>query len=226
MEMFIRLTLKSDATFGLGEGVAGLVDEEIEHDFETGLPFLRGRTLKGLLVEECSNILYSLERQNNGALAKIKSAAKFLFGCPGSTIGDLAGMHVGPARLPPELRWAVETQINQKKLTAAEVIDSLTSIRYQTAVNEGTGAPEKGSLRSLRVVLRDISFTAALTFDDEPKQCAKGLLAGCALSLRRAGVGRNRGRGRLKARLLNDKNEDVTQKYFSYFQETIGGEQT
>ena len=70
MEMFIRLTLKSDATFGLGEGVAGLVDEEIEHDFETGLPFLRGRTLKGLLVEECSNILYSLERQNNGALAK------------------------------------------------------------------------------------------------------------------------------------------------------------
>lgn len=224
MEMFIRLTLKSDATFGRGEGVAGLVDEEIEHDFETGLPFLRGRTLKGLLVEECSNILYALERQNNRILKEIEGAAKFLFGRPGSAIGDLAGMHVGPAQLPLELRRAVKTQINQEKLTAAEVLDSLTAIRYQTAVDDKTGAPEKGSLRSLRVVLRDISLTAALTFEDEPKRCARGLLAGCAFSLRRAGVGRNRGRGRLKARLLNNQNEDLTQKYFTYFKEMIGGE--
>ena len=42
----LRLTLLSDATFGSGDGVAGLVDAEVQHDY-VGLPFLGGRTLKG-----------------------------------------------------------------------------------------------------------------------------------------------------------------------------------
>lgn len=58
----LQFDLRSAATFGRGDGVAGLVDEEVEHDGD-GLPFLRGRTLKGLLAEECANILYALELQ-------------------------------------------------------------------------------------------------------------------------------------------------------------------
>ncbi|PVE30161.1 hypothetical protein DC030_15410, partial [Enterococcus faecalis] len=56
----IRLKLLSDATFGRGDGVSGLVDEEVEHDARTGLPLVRGRTLKGLLVEGCADIFYAL----------------------------------------------------------------------------------------------------------------------------------------------------------------------
>ena len=37
----IKITLKSAATFGRGDGVPGLVDREIEHD-TNGFPFLRG----------------------------------------------------------------------------------------------------------------------------------------------------------------------------------------
>ncbi|MGH2768963.1 MAG: RAMP superfamily CRISPR-associated protein, partial [Actinomycetota bacterium] len=50
MTSYIEVGLLSDATFSFGEGAAGEVDVEIAHD-EYGLPFLPGRTLRGLLRE-------------------------------------------------------------------------------------------------------------------------------------------------------------------------------
>ena len=53
------IRLISDTAFGRGDGVPGIVDAEVQHD-EMGCPFLAGRTLKGLLREECVNLLYAL----------------------------------------------------------------------------------------------------------------------------------------------------------------------
>ena len=52
-ELMLQITLVSQATFGRGDGVAGLVDIEVLHD-EMGLPFLHGRSLKGLLMATCA----------------------------------------------------------------------------------------------------------------------------------------------------------------------------
>ncbi len=224
MKLQIHITLKSDATFGRGDGVVGLVDEEVEHDTATGLPFLRGRTLKGLLAEECANILYALCRQNSPAYDQFVRAARFLFGQPGSTSEDEAKMHVGPALLPKEMRDAVEADIRRGALRPTEVLESLTAIRRQTAVDEETGAPEEGSLRSMRVVLRNTPFVAELHFDEDPDQTAKALLAACVLSLRRAGTGRNRGRGRLTARLYDQSGNDITGEWFEHFRQLVKGE--
>jgi CRISPR/Cas system CSM-associated protein Csm3 (group 7 of RAMP superfamily) len=223
MKLQIYITLKSDATFGRGDGVVGLVDEEVEHDAATGLPFLRGRTLKGLLAEECANILYALRQQNSPAYAQFERAARFLFGQPGSTSEDEAKMHVGPALLPKAMRDAVEADIRQRALRPTEVLESLTAIRRQTAVDEKTGAPEEGSLRSMRVVLRNTPFVAELHFDEDPDQTAKALLAACVLSLRRAGTGRNRGRGRLTARLYDQQGNDITGEWFEHFRRLVKG---
>ena len=225
MILQIHLGLKSDATFGRGDGVAGLVDEEVEHDAATGLPFLRGRTLKGLLVEECANILFALGKQNSSACAQFERAAKFLFGKAGSTSNDDALMHVGAAMLPKGLRNAVQADVkaNPPRLTAADALESLTDIRRQTAVDERTGAPEQGSLRSMRVVLRRTPFISRLDFDEEPEDVAKALLAACVLSLRRAGTGRNRGRGRLMARLHDEYGKDITDDCFAHFQQIVTG---
>src|SRR5215813_4972072 len=95
--VYIHLHLISDTTFGRGDGVAGLVDEEVEHDAATGLPFVRGRTLKGLLVEECANILFALHTQDSSLCAQFEAPAQFLFGQAGSTRADEAMMHVGAA---------------------------------------------------------------------------------------------------------------------------------
>lgn len=230
MMLEIHLGLKRDATFGRGDGVAGLVDQEVEHDAITGLPFLRGRTLKGLLVEECANTLFALSRQSCPALGSFQQAAKFLFGGPGSTLDDEALMHVGPAVLPEELREAVEADVKAERLTPAKVLESLTAIRRQTAVDEGTGAPEEGSLRAMRVVLRETPLVAAVRFDQPPDSPALALLAACVLSLRRGGTGRNRGRGLLTARLHDPTKppdrSDITDAYFQQFKVLVREKET
>ena len=217
----IRFTLQSDATFAGAAGVAGLVDTEVEYDAETGLPFLRGRTLKGLLVEECANILFALEQQGSSVVKPFQAAAKFLFGEAGGTQQGIAKTHIGDALLPEVLRNAVKADLkSQTQLSPADILESLTAIRRQTAISED-GVPETGSLRSARVVLRQTSFAAQVDFEEEPCPDTLALLAACVLAFRRAGTSRNRGRGRLAARLHDEQGQDVTETRIEQFQQAI-----
>jgi hypothetical protein len=199
VNLTLTVKLLSDTTFGRGDGVAGLVDEEIEHDSATGLPIIRGRTLKGLLVEECANILYALRSHPN--LEDFNETAAWLFGSGGSTLADGAHMRIGRGELPHDLQQQVRYSIQTQKHNAAEILESLTTIRRQTAVDEETGVPADRSLRASRVTLRGLTFRAALDFDQEPEAHHLALLAACVASVRRAGSGRNRGRGHVQAQI-------------------------
>ena len=223
----LRFTLLSDATFGRGDGVAGLVDEEIEHDTLTGLPYLRGRTLKGLLVEECANILYALQR--NPAYDALCQAARDLFGNPGSTLDDDGLLHIGHAQLPQTLRDAIATDVEAGRLSANDILESLTAIRRQTAIDD-SGAPERESLRAMRVLMRDLPLQADLTAEALLDDRHLAMLVACALGLRRAGIGRNRGRGRLGKMQLHDLlitegETEITQKAFDKFATLVKGQQ-
>ena len=206
--IWLQLTLESDATFGRGDGVAGGVDAEVQHD-AYGLPFLGGRTLKGLLRAECAEVLYAL-RLTRLEVAKWEQAAAFLFGAPGSR--DEAGhLRVGDARLPADLRLAVARDfdsIPDSNRRDAEWgqrwrcnLEALTTLRRQTAMDHATGAPLKNTLRTMRVILRQTPFVARLDFTAEPSDAARWLLAAGARALHRAGTGRNRGRGLLTTEL-------------------------
>lgn len=189
-EYYLTVALRSDTTFGRGEGLAGLVDVEIEHD-PHGWPFIGGRALKGLLVEEWANLRFAL-----GAGTTWDDAATHLFGTSGAALGPgAAQMHVGAATLPPDLRAAVADA--KLPTSPAEVLAALTTIRRQTSTQAETGAPEEGSLRAMRVLLRGTPLLARLDFTLGPDERALALLAACALAVRRGGTARNRGRGRL-----------------------------
>ncbi len=220
MNLQLHLTLMSDATFGRGDGVAGLVDQEVEHDAATGLPFLRGRTLRGLLVEECANIVAVLPQE---AQKKFDKAAERLFGVPGSRSGTEGRLIVGAAELPQEVRQAVTAAVEAGQIHPTAVLDSLTDIRRQTAVAKN-GAPEEGSLRSMRVILRQTKFVANLHFtpsgQPDEDEAALALLAASVMALRRAGTGRNRGRGRLQACL---QNEAYMAAQFNRFRQLVMG---
>lgn len=193
----LRIELLSDTTFGRGDGVAGLIDQEVEHD-ANGFPYLRGRTLKGLLSEECDNLVAVLPEDRRQYW---QSIAAQLFGVPGSTLDKIALMHVGDACLPEDLRSAIAQEITNKNLTPVNVLDSLTTVRRQTAIATDTGVADPNSLRSGRVVLRNLVFTAYLFFDEVPgndMNDALALLVAGAAALRRVGSGRNRGRGHVK----------------------------
>lgn len=219
-ELQLKIKLLSDTTFGRGDGVAGLIDQEVEHD-SYGFPYLRGRTLKGLLSEECDNLVAVLPNNCRQHWQAVKDT---LFGVPGSTLETMSIMHVGDACLPEPLRQAVADQIEQlnSDLTKVEVLDSLTTIRRQTAISPENGTPVDRSLRSARVVVRDRSdakprFTALLFFDEEPTPDMKALLAVGTLALRRIGSGRNRGRGHVQCTLCEANGQEITQRYVHRF---------
>lgn len=216
-QFWLKFVLKSDATFGRGDGVAGLLDSEVQHD-AFGLPYLGGRALKGVLVEECVNILFALKCQ--GLAKRWSSTAQRLFGLSGSQDEDQALLRIGEAYLPDDLRKAVRIGFERNELTRPQVLNSLTSIRRQTAM-EIDGAPKKETLRSMRVILRKTPFEASIQFRANPDQDDLALLAACIKALRRAGTGRNRGRGELEACLLDAQRSDVTQNYFKWFEKAV-----
>lgn len=80
----LKIELLSDTTFGRGDGIAGLIDQEVEHD-PYGFPYLRGRTLKGLLSEECDNLISTLRDYQSSW----ETVACDLFGTSGSTLDTI-----------------------------------------------------------------------------------------------------------------------------------------
>jgi len=203
----IVITLKSAATFGRGDGVAGLVDREIEHD-PAGFPFLRGKTLKGLLAESAENIVFALKND-----PEWKKAKDSLFGLGGSGLEERGILHTGDAQLPEGLR----AEIKKASWSKEDVLYSLTGIRRQTSINEH-GAPDHATLRSMRVLLPGVCLEASLSFDRPPSETEKQLLAAAVLDFRHAGTGRNRGRGWLQADL---DDETTTKAFFQAFGEAI-----
>lgn len=226
---YLKMLLLSDTTFGRGDGVAGLIDQEVEHD-PNGFPYLRGRTLKGLLSEECDNLITVISEPPPSRWIK---AADHLFGIPGSTLETISKMHVGDVCLPPDLRRKVGIQLDQerdreckgqeRRLTESDVLFSLTIIRRQTSLDPEDGAPVEHSLRTSRVVVRDLCFTAQLLFEEKPTADMLALLAVSTLALRRVGSLRNRGRGHVQCTLHNSNGKEVTKDHFRYFEQETKG---
>lgn len=152
-----------------------------------------------------------------------------LFGSPGSVLETMSIMHVGDACLPSNLRQvvAIQMEIEQKKeqkkevqnmyqLTPINILNSLTNIRRQTAINSESGSSNKGSLRSARILIRDRPntqprFTGNLFFDQELTADMKSLLVVGVLALRHLGSGRNRGRGHVQCTLYDAQKNNLTQ---------------
>src|SRR2546423_4219445 len=212
----LRLELLSAATFGRGDGVAGLVDREVERD-KDGFPFLRGRTLKGLLAESAEDLIFAFEQQGSNKWAEIKEK---LFGAPGSSLDEVGVLHVGDAKLPENLRRLIWREVKAGSLKRDDVVEPdeifsmLTGIRRQTAMNHH-GAPASDSLRSMRIILRGVIFEAELLLAYQSEDASTDdywtFLTGAALGRRRVGTGRKPGRGLLKATLVDER---TTRKYF------------
>jgi hypothetical protein len=227
---YLTMKLLSDATFGRGDGLAGEVDAEVQHD-AAGFPYLGGRTLKGLLGAECAEIVDALR----GALAAAGAAEPWaaagqrLFGASGAGLDGAAGLRVGPAELPADLRAAVAAQVAADaarippgNFTPVQVLESLTAVRRQTAMDAETGAPKKNTLRAMRVIVRGEEFTAPLDLEGDPGPYDLPLLAASVKALRRAGTGRNRGRGKVQCVLKDADGKDVTDRHFAEFKKAVG----
>jgi hypothetical protein len=208
---WLRFKLESDTTFGRGDGVPGLIDQDVALDAD-GCPYANGRTLKGLLSEVCADLLHALGTKATAW----QPAADCLFGLPGSDASVQGIMHVGRGQLPEALRLAIHDEISSDKWTRDEVIHALTTVRRQTAV-EVDGTPDPHTLRATRVILRGTTFEAQLDFTRPLWDKEKGWLAACVKGLRRAGTARNRGRGRLTACLRDQAGTVLSDTWYEDF---------
>ena len=206
----LQFMLASDALLGQGDGVAGLVDEEVRHD-RYGCPYLAGKTLKGMLVNECADILDALPEAKQ---EKWRNTARLLFGEPGQMFEGIARMQVGDATLPHDLRQAVVEAVQHEQLRRTDVLASLTTLRQQTAMDADEGIPKEKTLRVMRMVLRNTQFAASLWLEDVADTTdTRRLLAATVKALRRIGTGRNRGHGRLcSVKLLDAQGENFVDR--------------
>lgn len=196
----IEIKLLSDTTFGTGDGIVGLIDQEVEYD-QYGFPFLRGRTLKGLLCDECDSFIAGIvvEDETKSTLQRMRDQ---LFGVGGSVAKKESRLHFSDAILP----LAIQTTLKSYDLPAHEMLSALTVIRRQTAIENATGAAKPHSLRSQRAVIRGLTFEAAIDCTQPLDQAAEELLDLSCRLLRRLGTQRNRGRGRVECSLINNSS--------------------
>lgn len=231
--LWLKLDLLSDAAFGRGDGVAGLVDAEVQHD-AFGLPFLGGKTLKGLLAAECAEILAALLQANRPDMSAWENAARFLFGSPGSRAEEIGCMVVGNAQLPDDLQQRIQADFRPLYMLPDETkreqaighkqrmnLESLTALRRQTAVDEKSGAPKENTLRTIRVIMRGVTLTARLDFTEPIPEQAQCLLAACVQAFHRAGTNRNRGYGRFRATLYDTPASTTPVAWFAQFVQEV-----
>ncbi len=196
--------LISDTTFARGEGTAGVVDVEVDHD-DLGLPIVRGKRLHGLLRDTWLSMRPHFPELAEAACRVLGEEAD---------LDERSILRIGDGIMPEEVRtwvrYAVGREKNLHPLRPEQVLTTLTDIRRQTAVSRVTGAPEETTLRSSRVVLRGVRFTAPLHWLAEPAHNETRCLALCAMGVRHGGWQRNRGRGFLRVTL--DGNWETTRQ--------------
>ena len=204
MKFVVHVTLESDTTFGRGDGVGNRLDQEAWYEPDTGLPRIPGRRFRGILVQSCGDFLYQLRLIDTAHWEKWEQAALFLFGQEGSRYEDAGALHVSDLIIHPDLRAAVlqAMGISGKAEPGAvrkeEVWKAYTTIRTQTAIDMQTQAQARHSLRSRRLVVRGTQFWGTWGFTKKPDNFARALLYASLLGVRRGGLRRNRGSGKLR----------------------------
>ncbi len=193
---FIQVELLSDAAFSRGEGTAGVVDVEVEHD-DLGLPFLGGKTIRGLLRDSWLSM--------KDHFHELSQEAERIFG-PEADLDERSILRIGDAVLDGETRrWIKAAEIRQNNpISPMAVLGALTDIRRQTSEERTTGAPAETTLRAVRVVIRGLILRAPLYWLADPAAKDIRCLSLALLATRHAGLGRNRGRGHILMSLDGD----------------------
>lgn len=193
---FIEIELLSDAAFSRGESTAGVVDIEVEHD-DLGLPFLGGKTVRGLLRDSWLSM--------RNCFRELGEAGERVFG-PEADVEECAILRIGDAVVDARSRAWIEAAEKRRNnpLSPVEVLEALTDIRRQTSEERTTGAPAETTLRSVRVLIRGLKLRAPLHWFQEPTEADFRVLALAALATRHAGLARNRGRGHIRMSLDGD----------------------
>ena len=191
------VTIEILSPIHLSSGQADVtVDAEIIHDAQ-GFPYFPAKRFKGLLYESALEVLEMFEL--SGLNTENLSPLEKIFHRHSSSEVQLIvpNFYIKPAAEYQDFcaEWKYLQATYPEIFTAAEVLNALTSIRYQTKLDNGIAA--EGSLHNMRVLDDGIKFFGRITLLNADEKVLN-LLALAMKNLTCAGMKRNRGFGRLK----------------------------
>jgi tRNA-dihydrouridine synthase B len=209
----VQITTKSPLMLGSGTGRGSFIDADITVD-ENGLPMFPGKRLKGLLKESAVEVLEMLEQSGMHGFFD-KNIIEIVFGTStspaGIKIGNLYLTDEQNTTYPDIKRWLqyLIHENNHRFINKEMVVNALTEIRQQTAINED-GYAEDNSLRTVRVLRIGKKFIGTIECSSKDlKEQIEVLLALACSNLKHAGSGRNRGWGEIECRLYFGVKQDL-----------------
>jgi len=209
----IEIELLSEAIFGSGQSVPGLVDTDIVHD-EYGFPYMKAKTFKGNLRKSAEEIVELLKYKYKKDYSVYLEE---LFGKSNNWLDNQNSLKFSDCCLDENVRKILINAVLEKKIRNDEILDSLTEIRSFTSI-DADGSAKKGSLRQARVIKRGLKFYTTLESSLELTDIKLSIIAAAVCSLRHIGSMRTRGKGEVSCRLLKRNGgllEDITGRYVS-----------
>ena len=203
--MEISLITQSYTLPSTGESSA-LIDKDSTFD-KYGLPQIKGKRLKGLLKESAREVIEMLNLDGDCYDRLFAS----LFGEPGKT---RAKFHAKTLCVENSRKTIEQLKNFWKKyrslLRKDEIINYYSEIRQMTAIE--TSGPQEGtakshSLRTFRLIKPGVPFKSSSPSDLLTEK-EKALLFLACINMRKIGVGRNRGFGKVKCKVNFDFSID------------------
>lgn len=202
----LKITTESYTAVSSGEGT-GIIDSDIVYDTD-GFPFIPAKRLKGLLKESAVECLEILNISGTDLLDNIfgKESQQGKLHFPNLFIENYS-----------DIKKEFDFINNKDKdkilygiLSRENILSYYTSIRQQTAIDKD-GIAKEHSLRTIRVIKPEVTFEGEIDVsilnDSE-----KILIYLAAQNLRKLGLNRNAGFGKVKCCLENIGNIENTIK--------------
>jgi CRISPR/Cas system CSM-associated protein Csm3 (group 7 of RAMP superfamily) len=183
-----KITMLSDWHIGSGLDAGGDADAVVLKD-ENGLPYIPGKTIKGLL-KDAANEMLSVKKA-------YKQIIDTLFGGVNADKSTFSGN--------ASFKNAVITEIEKKEIVKNGLQEYLYKNVASTTIEEKTGVAKKTSLRTMEVTIPvDLEGEIFLEVKDNEAEVID-LLGKSFKWVRYLGVNRNRGLGRCRFEII-EKN--------------------
>lgn len=200
----MKITIELESPLHLGSGQADVnTDADIVHD-ELGLPYFPAKRFRGLLYESAVEVAEMGEACHKAFVER--ETVEKLFGRQKSDVRlILSDFRLKGYDQKARRELADLEKIYAEWIQPADVLETYTSLRFQTQIDPESGTAKDNSLRNIRVLDPDTEFGGKTIFEGELEircpseniEIYEDVLLFALRNLRYAGGKRNRGFGKI-----------------------------
>lgn len=227
----LKIKLLSDTIFSGGESIVSISDIDELYD-EYKIPYYKGKSIKGNIRESADLIVKNQKAFNEKKSDENREIVRTLFGKIFDNTNEKKESYMDDqtqgilkfenASLEDDIKENLKYLVDNDIISKEEVINSLTDIRYATKIDRKTGTAQNGSLRSMRVLNKDITFTSNIYSERELTEDELALLVCSVKTTRHLGTLRSGGKGNVECTLIPEKGSLSKKDIEKLVQKAVG----